>query len=79
VFINDVHSLGLPTPQGLQLTDSFYWNLNDQTRAFAKRFFEPSTSACPSMPAGRRLLGAPALPEGGQGRRTTTATRSSPR
>jgi len=40
VFINDVHSLGLPTTQGLQLTDSWYWDTNDQTRAWAKRFFE---------------------------------------
>jgi branched-chain amino acid transport system substrate-binding protein len=30
VFANDVHSLGLATAQGLVLTESFYWNLNDQ-------------------------------------------------
>ena len=40
VFINDVHSLGLPTTEGLQLTDSWYWNQDDASRKFAKRFFE---------------------------------------
>ena len=40
VFVSDVHSLGLKTAQGLQFTEAFYWDQNDQTRAFAKRFFE---------------------------------------
>src|SRR5216684_2310852 len=40
VFISDVHSLGLKTAHGLQFTEAFYWDQNDQTRAFAKRFFE---------------------------------------
>jgi branched-chain amino acid transport system substrate-binding protein len=39
VFITDIHSLGLKTAQGLYLTDGWYWDLNDETRAFAKRFF----------------------------------------
>jgi branched-chain amino acid transport system substrate-binding protein len=39
VFLTDIHSLGLPTAQGLYLTDGWYWDLNDETRAFAKRFF----------------------------------------
>jgi branched-chain amino acid transport system substrate-binding protein len=38
VFITDVHSLGLPVAQGLQLTSPFYWNMNDATRAWSKRF-----------------------------------------
>jgi branched-chain amino acid transport system substrate-binding protein len=38
VFISDVHSLGLKTAQGLQLTESFYWDLNDETRTWSKRF-----------------------------------------
>ncbi len=38
VFITDVHSIGLQLAQGLQLTEAFYWDLNDGTRAFAKRF-----------------------------------------
>ena len=38
VFISDVHSLGLERAQGLNLTEAFYWDLNDRTRAFSKRF-----------------------------------------
>ena len=40
VFIADVHSLGLQTAQGLQLTESFYWDQDDQTRAWSKKFFD---------------------------------------
>ncbi|WP_298110143.1 ABC transporter substrate-binding protein [Bradyrhizobium sp.] len=40
LFITDVHSLGLKTAQGLNFTETFYWDLNDGTRAFAKRFQE---------------------------------------
>ncbi|HEV2677195.1 MAG TPA: ABC transporter substrate-binding protein [Aliidongia sp.] len=39
VNIDDVHALGLETAQGLIFTEGFYWDLNDETRAFAKRFF----------------------------------------
>ena len=39
-FINDVHSLGLANTEGLQLADSWYWNQDDASRKFAKRFFE---------------------------------------
>ena len=38
-FLTDIHSLGLATAQGLYLTTGWYWDLNDETRAFAKRFF----------------------------------------
>ena len=40
IFITDIHALGLKTAQGLILTSSFYWDLNDGTRAFSKRFNE---------------------------------------
>lgn len=40
LFISDVHSLGLPASQGLFLTEGFYWDQNEQTRAWSKRFFE---------------------------------------
>ena len=40
VFINDVHSLGLATTEGLQLADSWYWNQDDASRKFSKRFFD---------------------------------------
>jgi len=38
VFITDVNSLGLKATQGLQITTSFYWDLNDETRAWSKRY-----------------------------------------
>src|SRR5213082_1907222 len=40
VFLTDVHALGLEKAQGLIFTSTFYWYMNDQTRAFAKRFSE---------------------------------------
>jgi branched-chain amino acid transport system substrate-binding protein len=49
VFIQDVHALGLPTAQGLIYTETFYWDLNDQTRAFAKRFSALDKGIYPSM------------------------------
>ena len=50
LFVNDVHSLGLKTAQGLSFTESFYWDLNDKTRAWSKRFAaESKNNAMPSM------------------------------
>jgi branched-chain amino acid transport system substrate-binding protein len=40
MFITDVHSLGLKVTQNMYLTEGFYWNLNDETRAWSKRFFD---------------------------------------
>ena len=40
VFITDVNSLGLEVAQGLQFTEAFYWDINDDTRAWTKRFVE---------------------------------------
>jgi len=40
VFLSDIHSLGLKDTEGLLLTTSWYWDLNDETRKFANRFFE---------------------------------------
>ncbi|MFB9266661.1 ABC transporter substrate-binding protein [Bradyrhizobium erythrophlei] len=39
-FITDIDSIGLETAQGLLLAEAFYWDLNDETRAFSKRFME---------------------------------------
>jgi branched-chain amino acid transport system substrate-binding protein len=39
-FISDIHAIGLKAAQGLYLTTSWYWDLNDKTRAFAKRYYE---------------------------------------
>jgi len=40
MFISDVHSLGLKLAHGLIITEAYYWDLNDRTRTFGKRFFE---------------------------------------
>lgn len=40
LWIQDVHALGLPTAQGLQLTNAWYWDMNDETRAFARRYMQ---------------------------------------
>ena len=40
MFLSDVHSLGLKATQGMYLTTGFYWDRNDETRAWSKRFFE---------------------------------------
>jgi branched-chain amino acid transport system substrate-binding protein len=49
LFVNDVHSLGLKTAQGLSFTESFYWDMNEQTRAWSKRFMTASPKG--SMPS----------------------------
>jgi branched-chain amino acid transport system substrate-binding protein len=49
VFITDVHALGLQTAQGLIVTNTFYWDQNDQTRAFAKRFAAQDKGIHPTM------------------------------
>ncbi|MDB5619028.1 ABC transporter substrate-binding protein [Tardiphaga sp.] len=49
LFISDIHSLGLQTAQGLQLTTGFYWDLNDKTRSFGERFAARNKGKFPSM------------------------------
>jgi len=50
LFITDVHSLGLKVAQGLNFTETFYWDLNEGTRAFSKRFSaRAKNKAVPSM------------------------------
>jgi len=49
VFISDIHGLGLNIAQGLIFTESFYWDLNGQTRAFAKRFASQNNGKYPTM------------------------------
>jgi branched-chain amino acid transport system substrate-binding protein len=50
LFITDVHALGLKTAQGLTFTESFYWDLNDNTREWSKRFQKVSPKGMmPSM------------------------------
>jgi len=40
VFITDIHSLGLAVTQGMYVTSGWYWDLNDETRAWSKRFYD---------------------------------------
>ncbi len=49
VFISDVHALGLETAQGLVATTAFYWDQNDATRDFAKRYMERMDGKVPTM------------------------------
>ena len=39
LFINDIHAIGLPVAKGLILSEAFYWDLNDETRAWSRRYF----------------------------------------
>ena len=52
VFINDIHSLGLKTTQGMYLTDSWYWNRDPEARAWSRRFFEKVKRMPSSLQAG---------------------------
>ena len=49
VFISDVHALGLETAQGLVVTNSFYWDANDRTRAFSERLKPKAPTVRPTM------------------------------
>jgi branched-chain amino acid transport system substrate-binding protein len=49
LYLTDVHSLGLKLAQGLYLTETFYWDMNDDTRAFTKRFNERYKKSPPTM------------------------------
>jgi len=53
LYLSDVHSLGLKIAQGLQFTESFYWDMNDDTRGWAKRFAPRNNGRYPTaMQAG---------------------------
>ncbi len=49
LFINDVHGLGLQTAQGLTCTETFYWDMNDRTRAFTKKIVARTPNNYPNM------------------------------
>ncbi|WP_447922667.1 ABC transporter substrate-binding protein [Achromobacter aegrifaciens] len=51
MFINDIHAMGLPVSQGMYLTDSWYWNASDQTRAWSRAFFEKRKAMPSSLQA----------------------------
>ena len=49
IYLQDIHALGLATAQGTRLTESFYWDLNDRTRAFTGRVLAASGGIPPNM------------------------------
>jgi branched-chain amino acid transport system substrate-binding protein len=49
VFISDIHTIGLKQAQGLNLTEAFYWDLNDGTRAWSKRWSAKMNGRMPTM------------------------------
>lgn len=49
MFLSDVHAMGLKSANGLLLVTAFYWDLNDETRKFAKRFAESNNGRYPTM------------------------------
>jgi branched-chain amino acid transport system substrate-binding protein len=49
LFVNDVHGMGLQTAQGLVCTESFYWDLNDKTRAWTERMLRRIPNNYPNM------------------------------
>lgn len=49
MFITDVHALGVEAAQGLVLTEAFYWDLNDETRAWSQRFAQAHNGSMPTM------------------------------
>ncbi len=77
--ITDIHALGLPAAQGLQLTTAFYWDRNDQTRAWARRFQQKHNGNMPTMiqagvyAAVRHYLKAAAQLERGAGGKAVVA------
>ena len=57
MFISDVNALGLKAAQGLVLTETWYWDMNDANRAFTKRWQVAAAGQIPDHGAGRRLFG----------------------
>jgi branched-chain amino acid transport system substrate-binding protein len=49
IFLTEIHGLGLQRAQGLTFTETFYWDMNDQTRAFTKRFAAANGGKYPTM------------------------------
>ena len=67
VFISDVHSMQLQAAQGLKFVTAFYWDRDDDTRAWSKRFFDKQ-GRMPTMPQAERLFRGPPLCRLDQGR-----------
>jgi branched-chain amino acid transport system substrate-binding protein len=68
VFLSDVHALGLEAAQGLVYTDGFYWDYDEQTRAFSKRFEAQFKNIKPTMVQAGVYSSVYQFPEGACGR-----------
>ncbi len=76
-FVTDIDSIGLETAQGLVLAEAWYWDLNDDTRAWSKTYFRRDArvlealhgqgQTCADLCAGRRVLLGHSLPQGSEG------------
>ena len=76
LFITDVNALGLDVAQGLEFTETFYWDMNDGTRAFSKRFSERMKNhAMPTMVQAGVYAVADPLSQGARGARRQSARR----
>ena len=74
LYITDVNALGLEAAQGLLLTEAFYWDTNDETRAWSRRYFD-KMKKMPNMNSGRRLFLHPALSQSSRGCRNCRVQR----
>ena len=74
--IVDVNSIGLQAAQGLTVTEAFYWDLNDNTRAFARRFAQRFNGTDADRQPGRRLFIRAGLSERGEVGRTRSWART---
>ena len=79
VFVTDVHSLGLQTAEGLAITESFYWDLDDKTRAWSKRFYDRMHKEATMNQAGTYSAVAHYLKARSRRSAPRTPTRSAPR
>ncbi len=74
LFITDVKAIGLKVAQGLNFTETFYWDMNDETRAFSKRFAERDEERRRAdHGAGRRLFRPDPLLQGARSARRQSA------
>jgi branched-chain amino acid transport system substrate-binding protein len=73
VYITDVNSLGLDAAQGLLLTEAFYWEMNDETRAWSRRYFDKMKRMPNMVQAGAYFLHPP-LSRSGQGSGTVESS-----
>lgn len=83
MFINDIHSLGLSTTQGMYMTDSWYWNQSPEARAWSRRFFDkmkrmPSSLQAADYSAATHFLKAVEATKTDDGDKVTAQMKATP-